>query len=296
MNTRSPLQRDDPAIVRICALKRLYAHIHKSSIRTFRSNGRFSSFRIFSTSSFRSSFPKHVLADAGAPLRMCLCHVAVLSRQIDSRATLVNNGWTLSGDVFLMPAALPEELHDGACRWHPARRRRGLKIGSSTCRLTSGHTKNHRRLFEAFRDAQKLLPPKTGLVLTGSPDGFQDVIKGFEDLPIIHLGFVPHEQVAALFREAVALVYFSLFEGFGMPLLEAFNHGMPVLCSNATSLPEVGGDAVLACDPTDVGAMTQLMSRIVNEEGLRESLFGEGGRASGGLQLGDACSQPARRT
>jgi len=76
-----------------------------------------------------------------------------------------------------------------------------------------------------------------------------------EDLAIVHLGYVPHIQVAALFSNATALAYFSLFEGFGMPLLEAFHHGTPVICSNTTSLPEVGGDAVLSCDPTDVPAM-----------------------------------------
>jgi len=221
---------------------------------------------------FPEFFPKHVLAARRRAFAYALsCGGAVATMTDHSRATLVNNGWTLSGDVFLMPAALPEELRDepadGAL---PTAARAFDRFFYMPANIWPH--KNHRRLFEAFRDAQKLLPPKTGLVLTGSPDGFQDVIKGFEDLPIIHLGFVPHEQVAALFREAVALVYFSLFEGFGMPLLEAFNHGTPVLCSNATSLPEVGGDAVLACDPTDVGAMTQLMSRIVNEEGLRESL------------------------
>ncbi|PZM14876.1 glycosyltransferase [Rhizobium tubonense] len=221
---------------------------------------------------FPEFFAKDVLAARRRAFAYALsCGGAIATMTDHSRATLVKNGWTITDDVFLMPAALPEELRaepaDGAL---PEKARAFDRFFYMPANIWLH--KNHHRLFEAFRDVQPLLPPNTGLVLTGSPDGFIDAIKGFEDLPIVHLGFVPHEQVAALFREAVALVYFSLFEGFGMPLLEAFNHGTPVLCSNAASLPEVGGDAVLSCDPTDVRAMTQLMSRIVNEEGLRECL------------------------
>src|SRR5207237_1090766 len=87
-----------------------------------------------------------------------------------------------------------------------------------------------------------------------------------------------HRQVAraALLRllrqRARALAFFSLYEGFGMPLLEAFDAGTPVICSNTTSLPEVGGDAVLSCDPKNIAGMAALMERITREEGLRAEL------------------------
>ena len=79
-----------------------------------------------------------------------------------------------------------------------------------------------------------------------------------------------------LLEGARALVFFSLYEGFGIPLLEAFDAGTPVLCSNTTSLPEVGRDAVLACDPTDVEAMSELMARIIAEPNLRQDLVRRG--------------------
>jgi glycosyltransferase involved in cell wall biosynthesis len=63
-----------------------------------------------------------------------------------------------------------------------------------------------------------------------------------------------------------------------MPLLEAFAAGTPVLCSNVTSLPEVGGDAILSCDPTDIQAMAGLMKRITGEESLRDDLVHRGKR------------------
>jgi hypothetical protein len=77
-------------------------------------------------------------------------------------------------------------------------------------------------------------------------------------------------------RRARALCFFSLFEGFGMPLLEAFAAGTPVVCSNTTSLPEVGGDAVLACDPSDILAMADAMRRVAADAALRRDLVERG--------------------
>lgn len=226
---------------------------------------------------FPEFFPRHALAARRRAFAFALSRGGAIGTMTEhSRSTLVSNPWALCSDVFLMPAALPEELRDepsdGAL---PEQVRAFDRFFYMPANLWPH--KNHRRLFEAFRLALPQLPAKTGLVLTGNPEGYGEVIQGYEDLPILHLGFVPHEQVAALFREAVALVYFSLFEGFGMPLLEAFHHGTPVLCSNVTSLPEVGSDAVLGCDPTDVDAMAGLMRRILSEAGLRESLAAKTG-------------------
>ena len=199
------------------------------------------------------------------------CAGAIATMTDHSRETMVSNGWTMTDDVFLMPAALPEELRETPSKSDlPAETAAFDHYFYMPANLWPH--KNHRRLFEAFKLALPDLPANTGLVLTGSPDGLEESIKGFEDLPVVHLGFLPHRQVAALFANATALVYFSLFEGFGMPLLEAFHHGTPVLCSNTTSLPEVGGDAVLSCDPTDIPTMANLMRRITTEDGLRESL------------------------
>ncbi|NTF33470.1 glycosyltransferase [Rhizobium skierniewicense] len=221
---------------------------------------------------FPDFFPKDVLASRRRAFADALSRGGAIATMTDhSRNTMVSNAWTMTDDVFLMPAALPEELQETPTEDDlPSEAKSFERFFYMPANLWPH--KNHRRLFEAFKLALPDLPPKTGLVLTGNPDGLQESLKGFEDLPIVHLGFLPHRQVAALFAKATALVYFSLFEGFGMPLLEAFHHGTPVLCSNTTSLPEVGGDAVLACDPTDIAAMANLMRRITTEEGLRASL------------------------
>lgn len=84
------------------------------------------------------------------------------------------------------------------------------------------------------------------------------------------------DQLRSLYRGAAALVYPSLYEGFGIPPLEAMSEDCPVACSNATSLPEVVGDAAELFDPRDVGAIQQAMERVVGDRALRETLINRG--------------------
>lgn len=136
--------------------------------------------------------------------------------------------------------------------------------------------KNHRRILRAF--ARYLERTKTDMtvVLTGDPKGWTVLRKEFPSLPVRHLGFVGNSLMQALYVKARALIFFSLYEGFGIPLLEAFHFGTPILCSNTTSLPEVGGDAVLMCDPTDIEAMADLMTKVVADQVLCHELAAKG--------------------
>jgi glycosyltransferase involved in cell wall biosynthesis len=136
--------------------------------------------------------------------------------------------------------------------------------------------KNHRRVFQAFTRFRERAGRPVELVCTGHPQGWEELVKDFPGLPVRHFGFVRRAFLDVLLARARALVFFSLFEGFGMPLLEAFAAGTPVACSNTTSLPEVGGDAVLTADPTDVEAMTNALARIADDEALRAGLTERG--------------------
>jgi len=136
--------------------------------------------------------------------------------------------------------------------------------------------KNHRRVMEAFHRFLNQTHTEIELVLSGHPEGWEGLKSEFPNLPVRHLGFVRPEVVPYLFEHATALVFFSLYEGFGMPLLEAFAAGIPVICSNTTSLPEVGGEAVLSCDPTDIEEMSNLMIQISQDEELRAELVRRG--------------------
>ncbi len=197
-----------------------------------------------------------------------------------ARASILHYPWTICSDIFLMPpavdpdivAAAPEGL-DTNTKWEEEVQ------GFSRfffMPANSWPSKNHRRLFEAFALAQARLPAGTGLVLTGAGDEWPKLLSGFEHLPIQHLGYLSRRDVAHLYRRAMALVFFTNYEGFGMPLLEAFHFGTPVVCSNIAALAEVGKDAVLSCAPDDVPAMADRMVRIIANSDLRQFLVERG--------------------
>jgi hypothetical protein len=79
-----------------------------------------------------------------------------------------------------------------------------------------------------------------------------------------HLGYVSAEKLQELMRSAKCLVFPSLYEGFGMPVIEALRFGTPVACSNTTSLPEVGGDAAEYFDPNDAAQIAQAVERAIS--------------------------------
>jgi glycosyltransferase involved in cell wall biosynthesis len=87
-----------------------------------------------------------------------------------------------------------------------------------------------------------------------------------------YLGYVSDAQLNALYRRATAFIYPSLYEGFGLPVLEAMACGCPVVTSSVSSLPEVAGDAALLVDPTDVTALADAVLAIVEEDDLAAEL------------------------
>jgi len=90
------------------------------------------------------------------------------------------------------------------------------------------------------------------------------------------LDMVPQENMPALFRNSVFFIYPSHYEGFGMPVLEAMNQGKPVITAKTSSLPEVGLDAVLYCNPDDIYDMAMVMKNVLSNPKLRETLSQRG--------------------
>ncbi|MBN1136051.1 MAG: glycosyltransferase family 4 protein [Anaerolineae bacterium] len=95
---------------------------------------------------------------------------------------------------------------------------------------------------------------------------------------VVLTGYVPDADLPALLSGALAFCFPSLYEGFGLPVIEAMSCGAPVVCSHASSLPEVAGDAALLVDPLDVGALAAALGRIAADEGLRGDLRERGFR------------------
>ncbi len=90
------------------------------------------------------------------------------------------------------------------------------------------------------------------------------------------LDFVSQEDLPALYKNANIFVYPSLYEGFGLPVLEAMNCGTPVICSNVSSLLEVGGTAVEYFNPKDEKELAEKMKKLLQDENLRQSLSEKG--------------------
>lgn len=143
--------------------------------------------------------------------------------------------------------------------------------------------KNHAALLEAFRrfresgsQAKSYNAKSYNLVLTGHAKGWEELARSHATEGVHHLGFVSREELAYLYRHAKALTFVSLFEGFGIPVMEAFGAGCPVICSHAASLPEIAGDAALLCDPEDPDAIAGAMARMASDPDLARSLAAKG--------------------
>ena len=140
--------------------------------------------------------------------------------------------------------------------------------------------KNHRRLLEAYARSGSPLP----LVLAGGKGWLMDDLTGPGGQPpagVLLTGYVSDSELEWLYRNCFGFLYPSLFEGFGMPVLEALALGAPVICSHATSLPEVAGDAGLLVDPLDSAAIAAAMVRLASGEIAREGLRAAGLRQAG---------------
>lgn len=118
----------------------------------------------------------------------------------------------------------------------------------------------------------KLMPQLAPLIVD-----VEKIIKEYNlSQKVILLDFVPQEDLPALYSNALAFIFPSRYEGFGMPVLEAMNQGTPVITSKTSSLPEVGGDAVLYCDPEDPKDIAMVMKNVLINKELRHTLSQRG--------------------
>lgn len=126
---------------------------------------------------------------------------------------------------------------------------------------------------KGFRDIQLVIAGKKGWLyesILSSPERL-----GIKD-KVVFLDFVPDEDLPLLYKGAICYMLPSLYEGFGLPILEAMKYGCPVITSNVSSMPEAGGNAALYIDPTDVDSILDKMKKIIVNEKLRSELIDKG--------------------
>ena len=146
--------------------------------------------------------------------------------------------------------------------------------------LYAGNIKPHKnleRLIEAFHLFRRPGFEQVKLLIIGDEISKYATLRRAVHRLKLHkhvrfFGFVPDQTLAALYRLAAVFVFPSLYEGFGLPPLEAMASGAPVITSNVSSLPEVVGDAALLIDPYDLEALADAMRRVLSDEKLRNGL------------------------
>lgn len=207
-------------------------------------------------------------------------HVCAISEF--TRRTLIDRMGVPAPKVSVTPLAAAEwfrpERETGDTR-RPAAF--GLEPGYLFFPAHTWPHKNHRAAIEALRLLRDRHGLRPRLVCSGSPRQAQPALEaqiaaGSLQAQVRFLGYCPREDMPSLYRGAAVLVFPSLFEGFGMPVLEAMASGCPVVCGNRTSLPEVAGEAAVQVDPEDHEALAEALRRVLTDAGLRADLRARG--------------------
>src|SRR2546426_3504856 len=184
--------------------------------------------------------------------------------------------------ALVIPAVSPEfyPVHDPTIK-QQVRARYGIQREGFV--LSGGGSeprKNIARLVESFGRATRLRETMNLVVVGGMGRGAEPILDAVRrarlEEAVIFPGHVPLEDLRVLYSSCTLFAFPSLYEGFGMPVLGAMACGAAVVSSNASSLPEVAGDAALLVNPLDVEGLTAAMTRVVEDAGLRESLKRKG--------------------
>jgi glycosyltransferase involved in cell wall biosynthesis len=197
--------------------------------------------------------------------------VATVSRF--SADMLVKYGVTREDKIFIAPNG-----HEHVLRWDASRAR--LPLLATLKRpyiLLLGSSARHKNIDVILKQAQALDEAGIDVVVAG---GSSSIFAGGESVArrpnIHHAGFVDDDELAALYESAICLVFPSRTEGFGIPPLEAMAKGCPVISSNAASLVEVGGEAVVYVDPDDGARWKDAIIGLSGNQDLRATLAAKG--------------------
>ena len=158
--------------------------------------------------------------------------------------------------------------------------------------------KNIPRLLRAFAQSRKALASEHKLVIVGKPGAEE---KSLSDLAetlglsedVIFAGYVPQEDLPSLYSAADLCVYPSLYEGFGLPALEAMACGVPVITGNRSSLPEAVGDAGITVDPVDCGALADAISSVLSSVSRQAEMSAKGLDRAGKFSWDDTARRVA---
>jgi glycosyltransferase involved in cell wall biosynthesis len=198
-----------------------------------------------------------------------------------TRADLVDRVPSSAPRSLVIPLAADERFADPAAarRAQAVAKQHGIERPYVLAAGTLEPRKNLIRLLEAWAGLREDLRDKYELVLVG-PVGWDadEIVSAAATARIVLAGDVPDDELAALYAGCELFCYPSLYEGFGLPVLEAMKAGAPVLTSNSSSLPEVAGDAAALCDPLSADLIAAEIARLLDDPAERARLRAAGPR------------------
>jgi glycosyltransferase involved in cell wall biosynthesis len=231
-------------------------------------------------------FPDHVLDERRRVFEHAITHADYLISISDYTRRTVTDRFKIDSDRIqtIHLAADPAFYRENRVPGNKERVLMKYRLPEKGYLFFPGNTwphKNHQGAIKALQLLHREYGHEAPMVCTGSrKDAHSELIHLIEEAglngAVKFLGYCPLDDLVGLYEGAAALVYPSLFEGFGIPLLEAMCCDCPIVCSNLTSLPEVAGDAALLVDPHSPEELASAIDRVLTDENLRTSLISRG--------------------
>jgi glycosyltransferase involved in cell wall biosynthesis len=218
----------------------------------------------------------HIYCPENRSLFIRLYYATIMKRACHRAAFILTVSEFTRGQIVDWSGAPAEKVFNVGCGVDPAYRPEGDSYGLPfpylLCVSNRKRHKNELRVVEAFGKAS--LDPGIHLVFTGERTAdLKHFIQAQQvSARVDFMGVVEEEKLPSLYRGSEALIFPSLYEGFGLPVLEAMACGTPVVTANVTAMPEVAGDAALLVDPTSIEQIARAMEQVVDDTLLRQRL------------------------
>lgn len=205
----------------------------------------------------------------------------ILTLSVNSQRQIASRLHVSPGKITVTYLAPKLRVAGGNCAWNSFRTRLGINDSYLLAFSSLSPSKNIPRLIQAFSRLAKDFPKNLQLVLVGHmPQRGTPLRIVTETLQlqerIIFTGYLSDAELALLLKHATVFVFPSLYEGFGIPVLEAMTAGVAVACSSAASLPEVAGNAALMFNPRETDEIVVAIRKLITEPNLRADLVQRG--------------------